>query len=81
VDLAKVNLSLTFDELEPAAAEELFEAHAGLGKKVVLCEEVAEVTLVHGPYLLDAPLLLNGVDTDDFDVETVLLLDHVVVLL
>ena len=74
LDLSKVDFSVAFDQFEVLAVEHFLEGHAWLGIEVVVCKKIAEVLLRHGPDLLDGSLFLDGVNSDNLNVEANLLL-------
>lgn len=74
LDLSKVNFSVTFDQFEVLTVEHFLEGHAWLGIEVIVCKKITEILLRHGPYLLDGSLFLNGMNSDNLNIKSSLLL-------
>lgn len=74
LDLSEVNFSIAFDQFEVLAVEHFLEGHAWLGIEVVVCKKITEILLRHGPDLLDGSLFLNGMNSDNLNIESNLLL-------
>lgn len=81
VDQSEVDLALAFDQFEAVAFQEFGQVHVVLGEEGVVCEEFAELLLVHVPNIEEGALLLDCVDAEDFDLEALGLLVHFAVFL